>query len=52
VTIKGEFSILALFLNLMLIAVSGIVYWKMSPMFTPGEISFNDPEFFIAVPLF
>lgn len=51
-TIKGEFSILALFLHILLIAVSGIAYWKMSPLFVSGEISLSDPEFYIAVPLF
>jgi hypothetical protein len=50
--IKGEFSILALFLHILLVAVAGVAYWQMSPLFTSGEISFSDPEFYIAVPLF
>lgn len=50
--IKGEFSISALFLHILLIAVSGAAYVGMSPMFTSGEINPDDIIFYITVPLY
>jgi len=50
--IKGRFSILAAFLHIMLIGFSGMVYWKMSPLFTSGEIGTEDYTFYITIPLY
>ncbi len=50
--IKGQFSILALFLHILLIAVSIGAYRGMSPMFISGEITSGDLLFYITVPLY
>jgi len=50
--IKGEFSILAVLLHGMLLFFSGMVYWKMSPLFISGDIGTNDYTFYIVVPLY
>lgn len=50
--IKGEFSIFALLMHILLIAVSAGAYWGMSPMFISGEISSGDPLFYITLPLY
>ncbi len=50
--IKGEFSILALIMHILLIAVSAGAYLGMSPLFTSGQITPGDPLFYLTVPFF
>ena len=50
--IKGQFSILALCLHILLVAVSIGAYRGMSPMFISGEITSGDFLFYITVPLY
>jgi len=50
--IKGKFSVLAAVLHVFMIGISGIIYWKMSPLFISGEISTDDFFFYIVVPLY
>ena len=50
--IKGQFSILAVILHILLIVVAVMAYWSMRPSFISGEIGTGDIMFYIAVPLF
>jgi hypothetical protein len=50
--IKGEFSILALLMHILLIGVSAGAYWGMSPLFISGEITAGDPLFYLTLPLY
>lgn len=50
--IKGQFSILALFLHILLVAVSIGAYRGMLPMFISGEITSGDFLFYITVLLY